>query len=120
MRHGQTHFKAIRRRHAVETEFLHPYTDVQYYTMVAVTSIAQLKSVQQQNQRKQSKRKVESDTTPRSSGTTGGMLMMIPCATSQKVSTKVVVTYSRLRKMPSPTRRRTARTRTVTSSNEEE
>jgi hypothetical protein len=37
--------------------------------MVAVTSIAQLKSVQQQNQRKQSKRKVERHNA-RSSGTT--------------------------------------------------
>jgi U3 small nucleolar RNA-associated protein 19 len=71
-------------RHAVETEFLHPYTDVQYYTMVAVTSIAQ-QVYQQQNQRKQSKRKDEKvDTTPDQAERLMELLMMIPIATSQK------------------------------------
>jgi U3 small nucleolar RNA-associated protein 19 len=70
-------------RHAVETEFLHPYTDVQYYTMVAVTSIAQ-QVYQQQKQRKESKRQDEHvDTTPDQAERLMELLMMIPIATSQ-------------------------------------
>jgi U3 small nucleolar RNA-associated protein 19 len=80
-------------RHAVETEFLHPYTDVQYYTMVAVARTAQQvyqKQKQQQSKRRGEAENTDTDATSTSTSTTNEqaerlmeLLMMIPIADSQ-------------------------------------
>jgi U3 small nucleolar RNA-associated protein 19 len=62
-------------RHAVETEFLHPYRDVQYYSMVAIATTAN-----QIYEKYQTKR--EANASDRAERLLE-LLMMIPIATSQ-------------------------------------